>query len=56
MFRTLCADYLIDQIRKSKLPNDVKSKFMCFIKLILQGLDEAEEVVYNLDEVERILA
>ncbi|MBF0788213.1 hypothetical protein IR123_10030 [Streptococcus sp. 19428wC2_LYSM12] len=56
MFRKLCADYLIDQVRKSKLSSDEKSKFMCFIKLILQGLNEAEEVVYNLDEIERTLA
>lgn len=56
MFRKLCADYLIDQVRKSKLSNDEKSKFVCFVRLILERLDEAEEVVYNLDEIERTLA
>lgn len=56
MFRKLCADYLIDQVRKSKLPNDEKSQFICFIKFILQQLNETEEVIYNLDEIERTLA
>lgn len=56
MFRKLCTDYLIDQVRKSKLSSTDKSKFVYFINLILMKLTESEEVVYNLDEVERILA
>lgn len=56
MFRKLCTDYLIDQVRKSKLSSADKTKFVYFINLIMMKLAESEEVVYNLDELERVLA
>lgn len=56
MFRKVCADYLIEQVSNSHLSSADKTKFVCCINLILMKLTESEEAIYNLDELERVLA
>lgn len=55
MFRKVCADYLIEQVRNSHLSSADQTKFVCCIDLILMKLAESEDLVYNLDELERVL-